>query len=126
MVQRFRALLLTSLVSVVLMAPARAESLLLEVRDATVAVDHRANDLAVLTVRLVPAAQDAFARFTTANVGRRAEIRIDGKVMLKPIIREPILSGSLQISGPPLEELRMLAKRLSAGGVNIEVELVPD
>ena len=34
------------------------------------------------------------------NVGRRtARLRIDGKVVMSAIIREPILGGSLQVSG---------------------------
>ncbi len=40
-----------------------------------------------------------FAEFTANNVGRTVEVRIDGKVVMRPIIREPIKGGSVQVSG---------------------------
>jgi preprotein translocase subunit SecD len=125
MVDRFRALLVTPLVSVMLIAPAFAEPLVLEVKEAMVALDQRVQE-PILSIRLTPAGREAFARFTTENVGRKVEMRIDGKVVMTPVIREPILGGSLQISGPSLGDVRALASRLSAGNVKIEVEVVAD
>ena len=126
MTDRFRMVLATALTSVMLMVPAFAEPVTIEVQKATVAVDPRANDLAVLTITMTPDGRLAFGRFTEEHVGRRVDVRIDGKVVMRPIIREPILRGVLQISGPPLEELRQLANRLSAGNVKLEVDLAPD
>jgi preprotein translocase subunit SecD len=126
MAGRFRALLLMSLMSVALVSSAAfAGPLILEVTEAKASVEIGSRE-PVLTITLSPAGREAFARFTTENVGRKTEIRIDGKVMMRPIIREPILGGVLQISGSSLNDLRALASRLSAGSVKIEVEVVPD
>lgn len=125
MLSRWRALLLTPLVSVMLMATAYAEPLVLDVKEASAAFDQRINE-PILLVALTPASQEAFGRFTTENVGRKTEVRIEGKVVMKPVIREPILGGRLQISGIQIEEAHALARRLSAGNVKIEVEVVPD
>ena len=40
-----------------------------------------------------------FADITRANVGRPFAIVLDGKVLSAPVIREPIIGGSGQISG---------------------------
>jgi preprotein translocase subunit SecD len=120
-----RAWLLAPIVSVVLTAAAIADPLVLEVKDAVAGLDQRTRD-PILTITLTPASQQAFGRLTAANVGRKAEMRIDGKVVLAPIIREPILGGTLQISGRELGDVRALASRLSIGDVRLEVGVVAD
>ncbi len=40
-----------------------------------------------------------FAELTANNIGRTIEVRIDGKVVMRPIIREAIKGGSVQVSG---------------------------
>ena len=62
----------------------------------------------------------AFARVTTENVGRKAEVRIDGKTVMSPVIREPIQGGSLQVSGGlTVAEVADLVARLKSGGARI-------
>lgn len=127
MTGRLRALLLMPLAAVMLSLPAQAEPLILEVKEAVAAFDQRIRDLPVLTITLTENSKEAFARFTEENVGRKVELRIDGKAVLAPVIREPILGGVLQISGSStgMEELRQLARRLSGGTVKVEVEVAP-
>ena len=63
---------------------------------------------------------------TQKNVGRTTEFRVDGRVLMKPVIREPLLAGVFEISGHySLNEAKDIAQRLSSGG-KIEVELVSD
>jgi preprotein translocase subunit SecD len=65
--------------------------------------------------------------FTTANVGRKIEIRVDGQVLMSPVIREPVVNGVVQVSGHfTLDEAADLAARLTAGTSKIEVEFVAD
>ena len=56
------------------------------------------------------------------------ELRVDGKVVTAPVIREPILGGSGQISNQSLtaESAKELAARLSTGAAKIEIEIVND
>jgi preprotein translocase subunit SecD len=52
------------------------------------------------------------------------ELRVDGKVLSRPVIREPILQGTGQISGPlSVQDARDLAARLSSG-TKLEIEAV--
>jgi preprotein translocase subunit SecD len=57
-------------------------------------------------------------------------MRIDGETMMAPVIREPIMGGSFQISGADLtaDKLRALAERLCQDErcVRVQVEIVPD
>jgi preprotein translocase subunit SecD len=69
----------------------------------------------------------AFAELTRQNVGRKVAILIDGRVFSAPVIREPILGGSAQVSGHfSPEEAREIALRLSSGAARMEMEIVPD
>ena len=78
----------------------------------------------VVTFRLTLESAQKFADFTRANVGRAGEMRLDGKVLMRPVIREPILQGSVQIDGGFSEQdAKNLAARVPAGA-KIEVEAV--
>jgi preprotein translocase subunit SecD len=69
-----------------------------------------------------------FASFSTDNIGQKAELKIDGKVVAKPIIREPITGGVLEINGGGSdwtdEVVRDIASRLSNFGSKVEVVIV--
>ena len=81
----------------------------------------------VLDMTLTASSAKDFAAFTTANVGRAVELRIDGKVMMAPVVREPILGGHVQISGNFAKaELVAIASRISTGEAKVEVESVAD
>ena len=81
---------------VFLTGPALAEPLTLEVTEASVAYDTR-NNTPVVTIRLAEASRKAFADFSTRHVGEKIDVRIDGKSVMKTVIREPITGGVGQI-----------------------------
>jgi preprotein translocase subunit SecD len=102
-------------------AAASAEPLLFDVARAEVAYDQRTGE-PVVTFRFTEVGARRFAQFTTENVGHVAELRVDGKVYSRPVIREPILGGSGQISGHlSVPEAQALAARLN-GGAKLEIE----
>jgi preprotein translocase subunit SecD len=104
---------------------ATAAPLALEVARAEVSHDARANQ-PLITFTLKDASRRAFAEFTAANIGRAVEIRVDGRVMMKPVIREPIVGGIGQVAGGfNAAEARTLADRLTSGAAKLEVEAVP-
>ena len=79
----------------------------------------------IVTYVLTDASKRAFADLTAKNVGKPMEMRVDGRVVSKAVIREPILGGSGQISGSfNADEARALAERLSSGAGKFEVEVV--
>jgi preprotein translocase subunit SecD len=96
----------------------------LQIEKATPGLDERTRE-PVVSILLTARSGRLFAELTTKNVGRRTELRIDGKVVASPIIREPIKGGSLQISGNmALADAKELADRLNSGAANIEVEVM--
>ena len=104
---------------------AAAEPLTIQLIDAGFDHDLRTRE-PIVTFVMSKASQAAFARFTQENIGRKVEFRVDGKAVSTPVIREPILSGSGQISGGfKLEEARDLAARLSSGQAKLQIELAP-
>jgi preprotein translocase subunit SecD len=105
-------------------ATAAAEPILIEIASAEAGFDRRTNE-PVVSFRMTAASQRLFAELTSKNVGRKAEIRVDGRALTAPVIREPILGGSGQISaGFKLDEAKELADRLSSGRARIEIEAV--
>jgi len=78
-----------------------------------------------VTFRLTDRSGRLFAEFTGNNIGRTIEIRIDGKAVMRPVIREPILGGSVQVTGGfTLKDAQELADRLNSGAAKIEAEVV--
>jgi preprotein translocase subunit SecD len=103
-----------------------AAPLLLEVESAAAGFDQRTSE-PVVTITLAASGRAAFARFTSENVGRKVDIRVDGKSVTKPVIREPILGGLMQISGGmTAEDARAMASRLSDKSAKLEVDLATD
>ena len=100
---------------------ALAEPLTIAITDASAAIDKRTGE-AVLKLTLDSAASQAFADFTSANVGRTIELRADGDVLLSAVLRDPILSGSVEVTGHSKAEYDALARRISAGAARVEVE----
>jgi len=81
----------------------------------------------VVSITFDAASTEAFAAFTRDNVGRATVVRIDGEEIMRPIIREPILEGTVQISGNmTMADAGDLALRLTLGDAVIEVELVEE
>jgi preprotein translocase subunit SecD len=108
-----------------LAASANAEPIAIQVISAQAAFDQRTNQ-PIIAFKMTPVSARLFAELTAKNVGRKMEIRIDGKTVSAPVIREPILGGSGQISNASwtLNEVREIAERLSAGKATIEFEAV--
>ncbi|MSP19930.1 MAG: protein translocase subunit SecD [Alphaproteobacteria bacterium] len=53
----------------------------------------------VVSMRFAPTGARRFGETTSENVGKRFAIVLDGKVISAPVIQEPILGGTGQISG---------------------------
>ena len=105
---------------------AAADPLHIEVASAEAAYDQRTGE-PVISFKMTPSSARAFAELTTQNVGRKAAILIDGRVVSAPVIREPILGGSGQVSGHfSAQEARDIALRLSSGAAKMEIEIVAD
>jgi preprotein translocase subunit SecD len=69
-----------------------------DIADAAPAFDQRTNE-PIVTFRFNSNGARRFARITEENIGRPFAIVLDDDVLSAPIIREPILGGSGQISG---------------------------
>ena len=66
--------------------------------DAQPGFDQRTNE-PIVQFRFNSSGARKFAEATQANVGKPFAIVLDNKVISAPVIREPILGGSGQISG---------------------------
>ena len=114
------ALLLTLTLS-----PAAAEPLAIEIESAQAAFDQRTS-APIVSFRMTADSARRFSELTGNNVGRKMQIRVDGRPLMAPVIREPILGGSGQIADPSFtaEEVRELAARMAAGRARVEFEIV--
>jgi preprotein translocase subunit SecD len=91
------------------------------------AISDMATGQPVVSITFDAASTEAFADFTRDNVDRNTVLRIDGEEVMRAIIREPILKGTVQISGNmTIADARDLAARLASGDAVIEVELVAE
>jgi preprotein translocase subunit SecD len=111
-------------------APPPRKSLLpplrLQVQTAEVSSDKHTNE-PVVVITMAPRSGRMFHELTLKHIGRRAVLRIDGKVVAEPIIQEEIKGGVVQISGSmTVQDAADLAERLSKGEAKIEVEVVSD
>ena len=101
------------------------EVFLIEVKVAETRADLQTKQ-AIIFVNVSEQSKRLIAEMTQKNIGRTAEFRVDGRVVMKPVIREPLLAGVFEISGRfDMTEAKDIAKRLSSGS-KIEVELVSD
>ena len=72
----------------------------------------------IVTFRFNAAGGKRFGKVTSKNVGKLFAIVLDGKVISAPVIREPILGGSGQISGRfTFQEVQDLSLLLRAGAL---------
>jgi preprotein translocase subunit SecD len=104
---------------------ASAEPQQFKVVSASLGFDARTNQ-PVVNFRFAPESTRDFARFTEANVGRKIDVRVDGKTLLQPIVREPITGGAGQVPVANPEDGRTLAARLSDGSAVLEMEVSKD
>ena len=105
-------------------ATAAAEPIVIEIESAQANFDQRTSE-PVVAFKMTAASQRLFGEFTSKNVGRKAEIRVDGRALMAPVIREPIVgSGGQVAAGFKLDEAKELADRLSSGRARMEIEAV--
>jgi hypothetical protein len=102
----------------------RTEPLHLVVASATADTDLRTSK-PIVTIRLTEDSGRRFAIFTTKKSGQVIDIRVSGKSVSKPIVREPIIGGSFQIDISDSKDAEMLAIGLSDQTAMLEVETIP-
>jgi len=92
--------------------------------DAQPGFDQRSGE-PIVSFRLTARGTSEFARITRDNIGRPFAIVLDNEVISAPVIREPILGGSGQISGGfTLQQANDLAILLRAGALPIRVTIM--
>ena len=88
-----------------------------EIADAAPGFDQQSRE-PIVTFRFNAAGTRRFARITQENIGRPFAVVLDDQVIAAPIIREPILGGSGQISGSfTLEDANRIALLMRAGAL---------
>lgn len=94
--------------------------------DAQPGFDQRTNE-PIITFRFNQSGARTFGRFTQDNVGRPFAIVLDDKVLSAPVIREPILGGTGQISGSfTVESANNLAIQLRSGSLPAKLTVVEE
>ncbi len=94
--------------------------------DAQPGFDQRSGE-PVVTFRFDATGAKRFARVTQENVGLPFAIILDGKVISAPVIREPILGGSGQISGNfTVQEATDLAVLLRSGALPAKLTVIEE
>jgi preprotein translocase subunit SecD len=97
-----------------------------DLTDAQPGFDQRTNE-PIVTFRFNTSGARKFAEATQANVGRPFAIVLDNKVISAPVIREPILGGSGQISGNfTIQQANDLAILLRAGALPAPLTIVEE
>ena len=97
-----------------------------ELVDAQPGFDQRTNE-PIITFRFNNAGARKFGNFTKDHVNRPFAIVLDDKVISAPVIREPILGGSGQISGNfTVETATQLAIQLSSGALPAKLTIVEE
>ncbi len=97
-----------------------------DLADAQPGFDSRTNE-PVINFRFNQVGARKFANFTKDNVGKPFAIVLDDKVLSAPVIREPILGGSGQISGSfTVESSNRLAVQLRSGSLPTKLTIVEE
>ena len=97
-----------------------------EIADARVSIDSRYNEYAV-TLKFNSKGSRKFDQLTSAHIGERFAIILEGTVNSAPVIRERIAGGSAQITGGfSPEEAHDLAIILRAGALPAPVKVVEE
>ena len=94
--------------------------------DAQAGFDQRTNE-PIVSFRFNSKGASRFGRVSTDNVGRPFAIVLDDEVISAPVIREPILGGSGQISGSfSIESANDLAVLLRAGALPAKLTIIEE
>lgn len=77
-----------------------------------------------LSLELTQESKQAFAVFTTANVGKVFDLSVDGAVVMSPRLMEPITGGEIIVGGAFAPgELERIVEKISSGGVSVTVDV---
>lgn len=94
--------------------------------DSTPGFDSRTNE-AIVSFRFDTVGAKRFGNVTKANVNRPFAIVLDGKVISAPVIREPILGGTGQISGNfSVQETQDMSLLLRAGALPAPLSILEE
>jgi len=94
--------------------------------DAQAGFDQRTNE-PIVSFRFDTKGASRFGKVTQDNVGRPFAIVLDGEIISAPVIREPILGGSGQISGSfSVEGANNLAILLRAGALPADLTIIEE
>jgi preprotein translocase subunit SecD len=97
-----------------------------QVADAQQAFDQQSGE-PVVTIRFDGAGGQRFARATQQNVGQPFAIILDNVALSAPVIQEPILGGTAQITGSfTVESANELAISLRSGRLPVELQVVEE
>src|SRR5262245_37170096 len=97
-----------------------------DLTDAQPGCDQRTSE-PIVTFRFNTNGARRFAQVTQENVGRPFAIVLDNEVISAPVIREPILGGSGQISGNfTVEQANQLALLLRAGALPAPLTIIEE
>lgn len=97
-----------------------------QLKSASQGFDQRTNEPIILFT-FNQAGARAFGQFTLRNVRQPFAIVLDGKVLSAPVIQEPILGGSGQISGSfTVESANALAIQLKSGALPADLTVVEE
>jgi preprotein translocase subunit SecD len=97
-----------------------------DLTDAQPGFDQRTNE-PIVTFRFNSSGARKFGQVTTENVGRPFAIVLDNEVISAPVIREPIIGGSGQISGSfTVESANDLAILLRAGALPAPLTIIEE
>lgn len=81
----------------------------------------------IVSFKLTDAGTRKFAEITRNNVGKPLAIVLDNKIITAPMINEPILTGSGQISGSfSFESAKEIAILLRSGSLPVPVKIVQE
>lgn len=97
-----------------------------DLTDAQPGFDQRTNE-PIISFRFNQSGARKFGNYTKDNVGQPFAIVLDNKVLSAPVIREPILGGSGQISGQfTVDSANTLAVQLRSGALPTKLTIVEE
>ena len=118
---------LSAVIGLLLTTACVAEPLPLEISAVRADYDQRTGS-PTLRILLAGTSKQAIYYLSLNNLGRKVDLRIDGKPVLTSIFREPLSAGSVQISGNDLtaERIHEIVDELSRPGIRVEIDTPPD
>ena len=86
----------------------------------------RLSNDSVVDLFMTDASKLAFAEFSARNVGKQLDVRVNGRTVMKPVIRDPI-TGRITIAGAfSASDAKQLAENMMSGSAKVEMEIMPD